>query len=89
MNLERILVISPIMRPDVTGGIAHLSYKWCSFHAENILSKKVCPMLLDQIYTEYKPMMFGLAYRMLGSAADAEDIVQDVFPTRADGSGKC
>lgn len=36
-------------------------------------------MLLDQIYTEYKPMMFGLAYRMLGSAADAEDIVQDVF----------
>ncbi|MCM3260983.1 sigma-70 family RNA polymerase sigma factor [Paenibacillus lautus] len=36
-------------------------------------------MLWDQIYIEYKPMMFGLAYRMLGSAADAEDIVQDVF----------
>ncbi|OMF71457.1 sigma-70 family RNA polymerase sigma factor [Paenibacillus glucanolyticus] len=36
-------------------------------------------MLLDQIYAQYKPMMFGLAYRMLGNTADAEDIVQDVF----------
>lgn len=36
-------------------------------------------MRLDQMYSEYKPMMFGLAYRMLGISADAEDIVQDVF----------
>ncbi|WP_276357994.1 sigma-70 family RNA polymerase sigma factor [Cohnella caldifontis] len=36
-------------------------------------------MITEQAYTEYKPMLFGLAYRMLGSAADAEDVVQDVF----------
>jgi len=37
-------------------------------------------MLLTQTtYDQYRPMLFGLAYRMLGSAADAEDIVQDVF----------
>lgn len=30
-------------------------------------------------YHELKPMLFGLAYRMLGSVADAEDIVHDVF----------
>ncbi|MFC5468944.1 sigma-70 family RNA polymerase sigma factor [Cohnella suwonensis] len=30
-------------------------------------------------YAEHRPMLFGLAYRMLGSASDAEDIVQDVF----------
>ncbi|MGG3283353.1 sigma-70 family RNA polymerase sigma factor [Paenibacillus solani] len=46
---------------------------------KNIQSKKVYLMRLDQMYSEYKPMMFGLAYRMLGIAADAEDIVQDVF----------
>lgn len=28
---------------------------------------------------QYRPSLFGLAYRMLGNVADAEDIVQDVF----------
>ncbi|TVX99982.1 sigma-70 family RNA polymerase sigma factor [Cohnella terricola] len=36
-------------------------------------------MLLAQAYETYRPRLFGLAYRMLGIAADAEDIVQDVF----------
>lgn len=36
-------------------------------------------MALDQSYKKYKTMLFGLAYRILGIAADAEDIVQDVF----------
>ncbi|GIQ65425.1 hypothetical protein PACILC2_39930 [Paenibacillus cisolokensis] len=36
-------------------------------------------MTLDQTYTQYKSMLFGLAYRMLGIAADSEDTVQDVF----------
>ncbi|WP_206529684.1 RNA polymerase sigma-70 factor [Brevibacillus sp. SYP-B805] len=31
------------------------------------------------MYTTYKPLLFGLAYRMLGSVMDAEDMVQDVF----------
>lgn len=30
-------------------------------------------------YTTYKPLLHSIAYRMLGSLADAEDLVQDVF----------
>lgn len=33
----------------------------------------------EQIYKQYKSILFGTAYRMLGSVSDAEDIVQDVF----------
>jgi RNA polymerase sigma-70 factor, ECF subfamily len=33
----------------------------------------------DQAFSEYRPLLFGIAYRMLGSATDAEDIVQDAF----------
>ncbi|HEY9898759.1 MAG TPA: RNA polymerase sigma-70 factor [Pantanalinema sp.] len=35
--------------------------------------------VVEQWYTRYKPMMFSLAYRMLGQVTDAEDIVHDVF----------
>jgi len=37
---------------------------------------------LDQavaVFADVRPRLFGMAYRMLGSAADAEDIVQDCF----------
>ena len=27
----------------------------------------------------YKPLLFSLAYRMLGSVMDAEDVVQEAF----------
>src|SRR4030081_2848 len=30
-------------------------------------------------FTEVRPRLFGIAYRMLGSAAEAEDLVQDVW----------
>ena len=30
-------------------------------------------------FTEYRPLMFSIAYRMTGSVADAEDIVQEAF----------
>ena len=30
-------------------------------------------------FTEYRSLLFSIAYRMLGSVADAEDIVQDAF----------
>jgi RNA polymerase sigma-70 factor (TIGR02957 family) len=30
-------------------------------------------------YTQYRPLMFSIAYRMTGSVSDAEDIVQEVF----------
>jgi RNA polymerase sigma-70 factor (TIGR02957 family) len=32
-----------------------------------------------QVFTEVRPRLFGIAYRMLGSAAEAEDLVQDVW----------
>ncbi|WP_416828356.1 RNA polymerase sigma-70 factor [Ectobacillus polymachus] len=34
---------------------------------------------LSQLYIEYKPLLFSLAYKMTGSIADAEDVIQDVF----------
>ena len=30
-------------------------------------------------FSEHRPLLFSIAYRMLGSAADAEDILQDAF----------
>lgn len=32
-----------------------------------------------QVYAAYKPLLFSLAYRMLGSVMDAEDAVQEAF----------
>ena len=32
-----------------------------------------------ELYVSYKPLLFSLAYRMLGSVMDAEDIVQEAF----------
>jgi RNA polymerase sigma-70 factor (ECF subfamily) len=34
---------------------------------------------LDRAFTELRPAMFGLAYRITGNRADAEEIVQDAF----------
>ena len=34
---------------------------------------------MDEVYEELQPLMFSLAYRMLGSATEAEDIVQEAF----------
>ncbi|MCD1258678.1 RNA polymerase sigma-70 factor [Paenibacillus athensensis] len=34
---------------------------------------------LDLLYTTYKPLLFSIAYRMLGSVSDAEDMVHDAF----------
>jgi RNA polymerase sigma-70 factor (TIGR02957 family) len=33
----------------------------------------------EMIYDEYKPLLFALAYRMLGTVMDAEDVVQEAF----------
>jgi RNA polymerase sigma-70 factor (ECF subfamily) len=32
-----------------------------------------------ELFEAYRPLMFSIAYRMLGSAMEAEDIVQDVY----------
>ncbi|RTE07987.1 RNA polymerase sigma-70 factor [Paenibacillus whitsoniae] len=34
---------------------------------------------LQELYDAYKPLVFSLAYRMLGSVMDAEDVVQETF----------
>jgi len=31
------------------------------------------------VFTEHRPMLFGIAYRMLGSVTDAEDVLQDAW----------
>jgi RNA polymerase sigma-70 factor, ECF subfamily len=33
----------------------------------------------DQIVSRFGPLVFGTAWRILGNAADAEDVTQDVF----------
>lgn len=33
----------------------------------------------DDSFTQQRPRLFGIAYRMLGSRADAEDVLQDVY----------
>jgi RNA polymerase sigma-70 factor (TIGR02957 family) len=35
--------------------------------------------MTDDIYAQLRPLMFSIAYRMLGSVSDAEDIVQESF----------
>jgi RNA polymerase sigma-70 factor (ECF subfamily) len=34
---------------------------------------------VDHLFTEHRSLLWGLCYRMTGSAADADDIVQDTF----------
>jgi RNA polymerase sigma-70 factor, ECF subfamily len=34
---------------------------------------------VSKLYEELRPLMFSIAYRMLGSASEAEDIVQEAF----------
>ena len=38
-------------------------------------------MNITQLYADYRPLLFSIAYRMLGLIQDAEDIIQDVFVT--------
>lgn len=37
------------------------------------------PINMERLYASYKPLLFSLAYRMLGSVMDAEDIVHEAF----------
>ena len=39
-------------------------------------------------FTEYRPLMFSIAYRMTGSVSDAEDIVQEAFLRAGKDTGK-
>jgi RNA polymerase sigma-70 factor (ECF subfamily) len=37
------------------------------------------PEALGHLFIEYGDSLYRLAYRVLGSASDAEDVIQDVF----------
>jgi len=37
------------------------------------------PGAIEEAYREFRPLVFAIAYRMLGSASEAEDIVQEAF----------
>ena len=39
----------------------------------------VSPQTIDREYEALRPLMFSIAYRMLGDAGDAEDIVQEAY----------
>ena len=42
--------------------------------------RRVEPLTSDeQTFSEYRKLLFAIAYRLLGSAADAEDVVQDAW----------
>lgn len=36
-------------------------------------------MTQEETFEQHRPLLFSIAYRMLGSAADAEDVVQDTY----------
>ncbi|WP_145945473.1 RNA polymerase sigma factor SigJ [Paenibacillus sp. Y412MC10] len=44
---------------------------------------------MDELYGQYKSLLFILAYQLTGSAADAEDAVQDVFMKAYDVHVEC
>jgi RNA polymerase sigma-70 factor, ECF subfamily len=46
---------------------------------EAIGTEAVDRMTSDSVFTELRPAMFALAYRITGNRADAEEIVQDAF----------
>lgn len=39
---------------------------------------------IEEAYTTYRPLLYTIAYRMLASSAEAEDVVQDIFTDLAD-----
>ena len=47
--------------------------------SEHAVPSAACPDDGLPAFLSVRPRLFGIAYRMLGSAAEAEDIVQDVW----------
>ncbi|WP_248927011.1 RNA polymerase sigma-70 factor [Paenibacillus hamazuiensis] len=45
-------------------------------------------MEVDQLYETYRPLLFSIAYRLLGSVTEAEDTVQETFLAWSERSGR-
>jgi RNA polymerase sigma-70 factor (ECF subfamily) len=72
-----------------SGLIAFVERKWIMATAGKPLPQTGLPLRLNvetgehddglSVFAHVRPRLFGIAYRMLGSSAEAEDIVQDVW----------
>lgn len=40
----------------------------------------------EELFTDYRPLLFTVAYEILGSATDAEDVLQDSLYRRCRGA---
>jgi DNA-directed RNA polymerase specialized sigma24 family protein len=47
--------------------------------SENMKAIGTPPTKREIVYEHLRPLLFSIAYRVLGSASDAEDIVQEAF----------
>src|SRR3989442_6798246 len=47
--------------------------------AANAHHSRSVPDGSSEVFTDLRPLLFSIAYRMLGSAMDAEDLVQDAY----------
>jgi RNA polymerase sigma-70 factor (ECF subfamily) len=45
-------------------------------------------MIEAKAFETYRPLLFSIAYRMLGSASEADDVLQDAYPRYASASGQ-
>ena len=43
------------------------------------MSSPVCPTSDDGVFQHLRPELFGIAYRMLGTASDAEDVMHEAY----------
>ncbi|MGC4071217.1 MAG: sigma-70 family RNA polymerase sigma factor [Nibricoccus sp.] len=69
-------------RMEMVAGIVLVDGRWDLFGVwvlafGNFENNKV--LLMTAIFEEHRSLLFGIAYRMLGSRADAEDMVQEAF----------
>jgi RNA polymerase sigma-70 factor (ECF subfamily) len=67
------LAVQTCFRAAVTTHAAATSSLHDAFHAELRMTDPIAP------FNRHRPRLYGIAYRMLGSRADAEDMVQETY----------
>src|SRR4030095_7944278 len=58
----------------VTDGLGHSSIQWKECKATRAMTATDWG---EATFEAHRPLLFSIAYRMLGSASEAEDVVQD------------